>query len=61
MSFDWLQHAFLMVTVIVILMLILDVCVSNLKIFSLFIKISFNNICLIILKVSALMLLTVLM
>ncbi len=33
MSFYWLQHAFLMVTIVVILMLILDVCVSKLKIF----------------------------
>ncbi len=33
MSFDWLQHAFLMVTVVVILTLILDVCVSKLNVF----------------------------
>ncbi len=44
MSSDWLQHAFLMVTVVMILTLILDVCVSKLKILHKFlIKISFEK------------------
>ncbi len=59
MSFDWLQHAFLMVTVVVILTLILDVCVYKVKIFKFLIKISFKNICLIILKMPDRMLFTV--
>ncbi len=33
MSFDWLQHAFLIVTVVVILTLIIDVYVSKLNSF----------------------------
>ncbi len=44
MSSDWLQHAFLMVTVVMILTLILDVCVSKLKTIRKFlIKISFKK------------------
>ncbi len=61
MSFDFLQHAFLMVTVVVILTLILDFCVSKLKtILKFLIKISFKNICLIILKMPDRLLFTVL-
>ncbi len=61
MSFDWLQHAFLMVTVVVILTLILDVCVSKLKtILKFLIKIGFKNICLTILKMPDFVLFTVL-
>ncbi len=44
MSFDWL-HVFFMVTVVVILTLILDVCVSKLKTIITFLnKFSFKNI-----------------
>ncbi len=59
MSFDWLQHAFLMVTVVEILKLIIDVCVFKFKNIEFLIKTCFKNICLIILKMSDLMLFTV--
>ncbi len=59
MSFDWLQHAFLMVSVVEILKLIIDVCVFKFKNIEFLIKINFKNICLIILKMTDLMLFTV--
>ncbi len=56
MSFDWLQHAFLMVTIVVIL----NVCVSKLHTTLKFFIKSFKNIFLDILKMSDPMLCTVL-
>ncbi len=63
MSSDWLQHALLMVAVVVIL----DVCVSKLNMLikiclnkNKLIKICFKNICLIILTLPDIMLFTVL-
>ncbi len=63
MSFDWLQHAFLMVTIVVILTLILHVSVSKLKFFFIlffYIKVTFKNICLIMPKIPDLVFFTLL-
>ena len=44
MSFYWLQHAFLMVTVVVMLTLIPDVCVSKQKItFFFYVELTIKN------------------
>ncbi len=59
MSIDWLQHVFFKITVVVILTLILDVCVSKLKtIFKFLIKTSFKNICLILLQMPVVLLMS---